>query len=156
MHLSDHFTLEELCKSQTALRAGIDNTPSADTPEGQAVITALTRVCERILEPIRVHFGVPFAPNSGYRCLELNRALKSKDSSQHVKGEAVDIEVPGIANFDLAEWIRDNREFDQLILEFYTPGEPASGWVHCSLIDDGNRGEVLTIGKQGTSIGLVR
>ena len=155
MHLSDHFTLEELCKSQTALRSGIDNTPATDTPEGQTVIESLTRICARILEPVRLNYGVPFAPNSGYRCLELNRALKSRDTSQHVKGQAVDIEVPGIANFDLATWIRDNLEFDQLILEFYTSGEPSSGWVHCSLIEDGNRGEVLTIGKQGRSTGLV-
>ncbi len=156
MHLSDHFSLEELCKSQTALRCGIDNTPPADTPDGQAVIAALERVCHRILEPVRTHFGIPFAPNSGYRCLELNRELKSKDTSQHVKGEAVDLELPGVANFDLAVWIRDNLEFDQLILEFYTPGEPSSGWVHCSIKEDGNRKEVLTIGPQGTSKGLIK
>ena len=61
-----------------------------------------------------------------------------------------------VVNNSLASWIRENLEFDQLILEFYTTGEPASGWVHCSLIEDGNRGEVLTIGKQGTSRDLVK
>ncbi len=156
MHLSDHFTLEELCKSHTAQRLEIDNSVDPETEDGRQVLIDLRRVCERILEPVRAHFGVPFAPSSGSRCLDLNRALKSRDTSQHVKGQAVDIEVPGIANFDLATWIRDNLEFDQLILEFYTPGEPASGWVHCSNVENGNRGEVLTIGKQGTSKDLVR
>ena len=156
MRLSDHFTLEEMCKSATAVRQGIDNLPAQDTPDGQAIIEALTQVCLNILEPVRTHFGIPFSPSSGYRCLELNRALKSKDTPQHVKGQAVDFELPGIANFDLAEWIRENQTFDQLILEFYTPGEPNSGWVHCSFIEDDNRGSVLTIGKQGTFEGLVR
>ena len=156
MHLSDHFTLEELCKSHTAERLGIDNMVDPDSDDGRHVVANLRRVCERILEPVRARFDVPFAPNSGYRCLELNRALKSSDRSQHVAGQAVDIEVPRVSNFDLAVWIRDNLDFDQLILEFYTPGEPSSGWVHCSLAEDGNRGEVRTIGKQGRSEGLVK
>ncbi len=148
--LSDHFTLEEICKSQTASRLGINNLPT-----DPGIIENLSRVCVEILEPARAHYGVPFSPSSGYRCLELNRAIGSKDSSQHVKGEAVDFEVPGIANPDLADWIHANLGYDQLILEFYTPGTPNSGWVHCSVTASDNRKMALTINRQGTQSGLV-
>lgn len=141
MQISPHFKLYELVKSETADRLGIDNTPPA------AMVPKLTRLAGHLLEPVRNKFGIPFSPNSGYRCLKLNRALGSKDTSQHVKGEAVDIELPGVPNGDLARWIEGNLDFDQLILEFYTPGKPTSGWVHVSLADADNRGDVLTIGK---------
>jgi zinc D-Ala-D-Ala carboxypeptidase len=120
MQLSDHFTLSELTKSSTAERRGIDNEP------GPSEIENL------ILEPVRNHYGIPFAPNSGFRGLELNRAIGSSDTSQHVTGNAVDFEVPGIDNKDVALWVMENCEFDQLILEFYKEGVPGSGWVHCS------------------------
>lgn len=149
MDLSPHFKLYELTKSATASRFGIDNTPP---PE---IIPALKLLCTEILEPIRAMAGRPITPNSGYRCLELNRALGSKDTSQHVKGQAVDIEVPGVSNYDLAVWCRGNLEFDQLILEHYTPGVPGSGWVHISLKESGNRREVLTIGGGRVYRGLV-
>jgi hypothetical protein len=79
--------------------------------------------------------------------------------SQHCKGEAADIEVPGTPNAELAEWIRDNLEFDQLILEFYTSGVPDSGWVHVSYKTDGtNRKSILTAtrvnGKTEYSTGI--
>ena len=148
--LSANFKLEELCKSQVALRNGINN-----STEDPAIIANLTRLCQEVLQPVRVHFGVPFTPSSGYRCLELNRALGSKDSSQHIKGEAADFEVPGVSNFDLATWVSQNCAFDQVILEHYTQGEPSSGWVHCSTTADGNRHASLTIGDQGTQQGLV-
>lgn len=151
--LSTNFTLEELCKSQTAARRGIDNMPRE--PEDEAIIENLTRVCERILQPVRDHFGVAFSPSSGYRCPELNEAIGSKDTSQHVKGEAVDFEVPGIANPELAAWIVENLEYDQVILEFYTPGEPNSGWVHCSVTGGANRRVALTINSEGTQQGLI-
>lgn len=150
LRLSAHFTLGELCKSATADRLGIANVP------GEAEVRALSFVCETILEPVRVHFGRPFSPNSGFRCLELNRAIKSKDTSQHVKGQAVDIEIPAIPNAELAEWIADNLEFDQLILEFYTPGVPSSGWVHVSAKPQGNRREILTIGKTAAGESFTR
>ena len=151
MQLSPHFTLEALCKSDYALRSGIENS-TADP----AIIENLRRLCERVLEPMRAHYGVPFEPNSGYRCLALNRAIGSQDNSQHVKGEAVDIEIPGMPNYDLALWISQTLEFDQLILEFYTPGVPASGWVHVSLAAVNNRRQMLTINKQQRLSGLVR
>jgi zinc D-Ala-D-Ala carboxypeptidase len=132
MQLSDHFTLSELTKSSTAERRGIANEP------GSTEIENLITVCDQILEPVREHYGIPFAPSSGFRGLELNRAIGSSDSSQHVKGEAVDFEVPGIANKDVALWVMENCEFDQLILEFYKEGIPDSGWVHCSYIMEGD------------------
>lgn len=148
MRLSPHFTLRELTKSQVAARYGLDNTPD------EAAIRALARLADGILEPVRAAFGRPFSPSSGYRSLALNRRLGAKDSSQHCKGEAVDFEIPGVANRDLACWIRDHLTFDQLILEFYTPGVPTSGWVHCSLKERGNRGEVLTITGAGVRRGI--
>ena len=134
MQLSDHFTLSELTKSSTAERRGIDNEP------GPSEIENLILVCDQILEPVRNHYGIPFAPNSGFRGLELNQAIGSSNTSQHVKGEAVDFEVPGIPNKDVALWVMENCEFDQLILEFYKEGIPDSGWVHCSYtLDRDNR-----------------
>jgi zinc D-Ala-D-Ala carboxypeptidase len=131
MKLSEHFSLSELTKSSTATRKGIDNTPS------EAEIESLIMLCNEILEPVRVHYGVPFVPNSGFRCLELNREINSRDNSQHVTGNAVDFEVPGIDNKDVAIWVMENCTFDQLILEFYKEGEPTSGWVHCSIPAEG-------------------
>ena len=126
MQLSDHFPLSELTKSSTAERLGIANEP------GSMEVENLIMVCDQILEPVRNHYGIPFAPNSGFRDLYLNREIGSSDNSQHVKGEAVDFEVPGIPNKEVALWVKDNCEFDQLILEFYKEGIPNSGWVHCS------------------------
>jgi zinc D-Ala-D-Ala carboxypeptidase len=126
MMLSKHFSLSELTKSDTATRKGIDNTPNDQEVENLIVL------CNEILEPVREHYGIPFAPNSGFRCLELNRALGSSDKSQHVSGNAVDFEVPGVDNREVALWVMENCDFDQLILEFYKEGKPSSGWVHCS------------------------
>ena len=125
MNLSLHFTLEEMIKSQAGDRAGIDNLPPPACRE------ALRALCLHVLEPIRERFG-PVIITSGYRGPELNRIVGSSSSSQHPKGEAADIEVPGMANADLARWIEKHLEYDQLILECYKPGIPSSGWVHVS------------------------
>lgn len=129
MRLSKNFTLSELTKSQAAERYDIDNTPGIQEQK------YLIRVAEEILQPVRDHFKTPFTPSSGFRCLELNSIINGSPTSQHVKGQAVDFEVPGVDNLDLARWIRDNLNVDQLILEYYTPGEPTSGWIHCSISD---------------------
>jgi len=146
MKLSEHFTLAECTKTQVRL----PNQPPAE------VIENMRAVCEHILEPVREHFGRPVVINSFFRSLGVNRAIKSKDNSQHVKGEAVDFEVPGIPNAEVAEWVRDNLTFDQCILEFYRPGEPSSGWVHVSLKMDVTacRAQCLTINEGGTFQGL--
>lgn len=138
MRLTDHFTLSEATRSQIAARQGIDNTPPPH------IIPVLQATALHILEPPRVHFGIPFSPSSFYRCLALNRALPSNDGSQHVKGEAADYEIPGLSNLELAKWCAEHLEFDQLILEFHIPGDPNSGWVHGSWRPEGRRGEVLT------------
>ena len=125
MYLSRHFSLNELTKSQTALRNGLDNKPSIEE------IVALTVLCNNILQPVRDKYG-SFTPNSGFRTVELCKLVGSSEKSQHAKGEAADIEVVGTDNYELAEWIAKNLDFDQLILEFYNSDDPSSGWVHVS------------------------
>lgn len=141
MQLSKNFTLHELTVSDTAKRKGINNTPDA------AGIAKLKRVCVEILEPVRAHFGKPINVNSGYRSPALNRAIPgSSSTSQHTKCEAVDFEVQGHSNYEVAKWIADGGlpQWGQLILEFYNPNVPGSGWVHCSLPSAGNIREVMT------------
>jgi hypothetical protein len=140
MKLSEHFSLEEMTKSQTALRRNLPNQPS------EAQTEALVLLCENVLEPVRSHFSIPFTPSSGYRSAELCVAIGSSVSSQHAKGEAADFEVPSISNLELCTWIINNLDFDQLILECYTGGN--TGWVHCSYKAEGNRREVLTYDKE--------
>lgn len=149
--LSEHFTLGELIRSETAERKGIDNTPLDNQ------IPKLQRLCTEILEPIRAHFGRPFRPNSGYRSIGLNQEIGGASDSQHCKCEAVDIEIPGISNYDLAVWIKDNLVFDQVILECYRQGEPNSGWVHVSLkdISEDNRAVAMTYSNQSYRNGLL-
>ena len=138
MQLSANFTLAEAVKSQTASRCGIDNTPDAEQ------IACLQKVAEKVLQPVRDHFGVPFTPSSWFRSPDLCRQIGSKVTSQHAKGQAADFEVPGIANLDLAQWIIANLDFDQLILEYWEQGNPSAGWIHCSYVEPArNRKEVL-------------
>jgi len=142
MKLSKNFTLQEFTKSQTALRQGIDNTPEGEHLE------AAKALFENVVQPVRENFG-PTVINSGYRGPALNEAVGGSAKSQHCKGEAVDIECPGVPNADIAQWIVDNLDFDQVILEFYTPGIPDSGWVHVSYRADGeNRKSILTAMKE--------
>lgn len=115
---------------------GIDNEP---TPGD---LYNLSQLCDNILQPVREHFGKPVTVSSGYRSVALCEAIGSSAKSQHAKGEAADFEIMGIDNKEVAVWIRDNLDFDQLILEFYKDGEPSSGWIHCSYSDN-NRGSVL-------------
>lgn len=138
MRLSKNFTLAEFTKSQTAERKGIDNTPNEEHLENAK------ELFENVVQKVRDNFG-PTVLNSGYRGPELNKAVGGSATSQHCHGQAADIEVPGVANADLAEWIKENCDFDQLILEFYTIGVPDSGWVHVSYKSDGsNRKSILT------------
>ena len=139
MKLSQHFSLEEMTKSQTASRKGINNTP------GEKEIENLKQLCEHVLEYIRVRFGKPITVNSGYRGPALNKAIGGAKNSQHMTGQAADIEIVGVDNKVLFSWIKDNMEFDQLILEYYKEGIPDSGWVHVSWNSQGNRKQVLTI-----------
>ena len=143
MQLSENFSLNEFTKSDTAVRKGIDNTPNDDH------LKSMKALCENVLQKVRSHFGKSVRITSGYRSPELCEAIGSSARSQHAQGEAADFEITGIDNKELAKWIRDNVEFDQLILEFYTEGDPNSGWVHCSYSDD-NRKQVLSAKKTDT------
>ena len=127
MELSRNFTLQELIKSDTAIRLDINNNPNS----GQ--IEKLKALCENILQPVRDHFG-RVKVTSGFRSERLCVKIGSSINSQHAKAEAADFECMGTDNAELADWIYSNLEFDQLILEFYTPGEPNSGWIHASWI----------------------
>ena len=140
--ISKHISEKEATKSVTALRLGIDNTPNGDA------IANMKELAEKVFEPLRKHVNGPIKINSFYRGSELNKAIGGSANSQHCKGQAVDIECPGTPNYDVAKWIEENCEFDQLILEFYTPGIPDSGWVHVSYKPEGNRKSVLTAMKE--------
>jgi|TARA_Y100000031_G_scaffold109670_1_gene120702 hypothetical protein len=141
VRLSENFSLQEFTKSQTAERRGIDNTPVEGHLENAKALF------ENVVQPVRDNFGVTVI-NSGYRSGDLNYAIGGSNTSQHCKGQAVDIECPGTPNYDVAKWIEDNLDFDQLILEFYTPGIPDSGWIHVSYKTEDNRNASLTAMKE--------
>jgi zinc D-Ala-D-Ala carboxypeptidase len=136
MNLSRNFTLSELIKSDTAIRKGINNNPNAEQ------IEKLKALCENILQPVRDHFG-RVKITSGFRSVDLCMAIGSSANSQHAKAEAADFECVGVDNAELADWIKNNLPYDQLIVEYYTPGEPNSGWIHCSYIPDQPRASYL-------------
>ena len=138
MNLSRNFTLQELIKSDTAIRLDINNNPNS----GQ--IEKLKLLCENILQPVRDHFG-RVKVTSGFRSrTAVPIKIGSSVNSQHAKAEAADFECIGTDNAELADWInQEPSDYDQLILEFYTPGEPNSGWIHCSYTPDQPRKQFL-------------
>lgn len=137
MKLSANFELSELTKSQVAERKGLPNNPSP------AHIDNLKALCINVLQPIRSEFNKPVIISSGYRSGEVCVAIGSKPTSQHAEGKAVDFEIVGVDNKDLFDWVKNNLEFDQLILEFYKEGEPNSGWIHVSWNSGENRNQTL-------------
>jgi len=141
MKLSDNFSLAELIKSQTAERCNIDNNPDKEH------IVNLEKLCDNILQPVRDYFQKPVMISSGYRSPELSQKIGSSSRSQHCKGQAADLEIPGVSNKELADFINDNLDFDQVILEFHDPDEINSGWVHASYVGDANRSEYLLAEK---------
>ena len=149
--ITEHFSYKELTRSDVALRNHLENIPT------EAHLKNLTTLCTHVLEPVRAHWG-PVRVNSGYRSLAVNMLINPMTStltklSRHCTGQAVDFEVDGLSNVTLAEWCRDHLpEFHQVILEFYTPGEPNSGWVHVSFVEDLQKKECLTaVHKNGTT-----
>lgn len=142
MKLSANFSLNELTQSETALRKGLDNTPSEE------IIANLKLLAEKVLQPVREHYGKGVKVNSGYRSPEVNASVGGSKTSDHCKGQAADIEIPGVANADLAEYIKANLQFTQLILEFYTQGVPDSGWVHVSYDPANLKCQALTAVKK--------
>jgi uncharacterized protein YcbK (DUF882 family) len=152
MKLTNNFTLEELTKSETALRQNIDNTPTVEVVENLKVLA------EKVLQPVRDHFGRGVKVNSGFRCLAVNAAVggvQGAKPSDHTRGMAADIEIPGLPNAELAEWIESNLEYTQVILEFYTQGIPDSGWVHVSYDPANLKKQSLTaVKREGKTVYL--
>ena len=138
MKLTENFNLNELAKSQVAERKGIPNNPSGDH------IDNLKKLAESVLQPLRNHYESPVIITSGYRSAELCLAIGSSIESQHAKGQAADLEIIGVSNYDTALWIKNNLDFDQLILEFWKgEDEPNSGWIHISYVGKKNRKQSL-------------
>lgn len=135
--LSAHFTLRELTRSNTAAKNGIRNTPS------EKHINALKTLCNEVLEPVRAHFNAPVVISSGYRSAELNRFMGGAPNSQHTLGQAADIEIPGVPNVEIFDFIAQNLVFDQLIAELLTKQNGADGWIHVSYAPK-NRMETLS------------
>lgn len=137
--LSANFSMKEFVASSTAKRKGIDNNPGLEHAE------AALELFENIVQPIREHFGTSIFLSSGYRSHALNKAIGGSQTSQHSKGEAVDIDMDdrkGPENEDVFHYIRENLPFDQLIWEFGTNSRP--DWVHVSYKKGGpQRGQIL-------------
>ena len=140
--LSKNFSLHEMVKSETALRQGLENNP------GPEEIANLKNLCVNVLQPIRDHYARGVKVNSGFRHPNVNAAVGGSRTSDHCRGMAADIEIPGVANAQVAEWINKNLQFTQLILEFYTPGIPDSGWVHVSYDASNLKKQVMTAMKE--------
>ena len=149
MKLTENFSLSEMIVSPTAKKLGLSNTP---TPEH---IENMRYCCEKILEPVRAHFGKSVQINSSYRAPLVNKAVGGSKTSQHVNGQAIDFEIPGIDNKVVADWIGDNLEFDQVILEFYTKGDKNSGWVHASIKKGGGNRKMRMIATKSKAGGTV-
>lgn len=139
MKLSKNLTLKEVTKSNTAIKNGIDNKP---TPEH---LTALIAIATNVFQPLRDYFAHAIHVSSGYRSRALNLIIGGSLTSQHSKGEALDLDADrygGLTNYEIFTYIKDTLEFDQLIAEF--PKNGRISWVHVSYKADGdNRGEIL-------------
>lgn len=138
MQLSKNLSLREATKSITALRLGIDNTPE------EYEIKNLERIAHDIFQPLRDYFDTPIAVTSGFRSRELNEAIGGSKYSQHIVGEALDLDADvygGVTNAQIFDFIAARLNFDQLIWEYGDDENPA--WVHVSLKREGNRGRRL-------------
>jgi len=134
--ISKHISYKEATRSNTAIRKGINNTPDGDQ------LIAMKLVAEKVFEPMREHFGKPIRINSFLRVSALNVAVGGSKSSQHCKGEAIDMDgLNGLTNKEIFNYIKDNLDFDQLIWEYGTDKEP--DWVHVSYSANGNRKQIL-------------
>lgn len=141
MNLSKNFTLEEMSKSEAALRKGINNTP------GLKEIENLKLLCVNILQPLRDWYGKSITVTSGFRSKKTNEAIRGSSSSQHCVGEAVDFIVPREDMLRVFNYIRENLPFDQLIWEFGDAVAPS--WIHVSFSKVKKRKQVLRA-KKGT------
>jgi zinc D-Ala-D-Ala carboxypeptidase len=145
MKISPHLNLAELTRSETAKRNGIDNTPTAEHLENFKLLA------DKVFEPIREHFKTPIFISSGYRSKELNELIKGSATSQHCKGQAIDIDMDGgngeVTNRMVFDFIKNKLDFDQLIWEFGTDFNP--DWVHVSYVKGKNRKQKLKAIRSG-------
>jgi hypothetical protein len=145
MKISPNLSLAEITRSDTAKRQNIDNTPTAEHLENFKVLA------ERVFEPIRSHFNTPIFISSGYRSKALNDFIGGSLSSQHCKGQAIDIDMDGskgdVTNRMVFDYIKNKLDFDQLIWEFGTDFNP--DWVHVSFVKSGNRKQKLKAVRSG-------
>jgi hypothetical protein len=152
MQLSEHLSLAEVTRSETAKRKGVSNMPT------EQHIANFKLLAEKVFEPIRNHFGKPIHISSGYRSAALNKAIGGAASSQHCSGEAIDIDMDGhaggITNKMVFDYIKENLEFDQLIWEFGTDANP--DWVHVSYESTGKqRKQILKAVRKGGATSYV-
>jgi hypothetical protein len=145
MKISTHLNLAEVTRSDTAKRNGIDNTPTAEHLENFKLLA------EKVFEPIRLHFKEPIFISSGYRSEALNKFIKGSATSQHCKGQAIDIDMDGskggVTNKMVFDFIVSRLEWDQIIWEFGTDSNP--DWVHVSYVKTGNRKQKLKAVRSG-------
>ena len=145
MKISPHLNLAELTRSETAKRNGIHNTPTAEHLENFKLLA------DKVFEPIREHFKTPIFISSGYRSKELNELIKGSATSQHCKGQAIDIDMDGgngeVTNRMVFDFIKNKLDFDQLIWEFGTDFNP--DWVHVSYVKGKNRKQKLKAVRSG-------
>ena len=135
MNLSKHVTLAEFENSPTATTHGINNKMS------ESQIASAKLLCENVFEPLRIYLNTPIKISSGFRCVQLNKMIKGSSTSQHTKGEAMDIKIDAKG----FHFIKDKLDFDQLIWEFGNDEQPS--WVHVSYSSK-NRKQVLKATKK--------
>ena len=141
MKLSEHLDLAEVTRSDYAKRNGINNMPNAEHTEN------LIDLANKIFEPIRKHFNKPIHISSGYRSKELNAKIGGANNSQHTKGQAIDIDQGDRKqNMEIFDFIKNNLEFDQLILEHPVDGLP--DWIHVSYDTNAKQRKEILVAKK--------
>ena len=142
--ISKHISYKEGVYSATATRRGIDNVPNDEQ------LANMELIAEKVFEPLRKYVGGPIKINSFFRCPKLNKAIGGARSSQHMKGQAMDIDdtFGVVANSDMYNYIKNNLDFDQLIWEFGDDDNP--NWLHVSYVSkEDNRNRCLRASKSG-------
>ena len=144
--ISKHVSYKEGVYSTTATRRGIDNVPNDEQ------LANMELIAEKVFEPLRKYVGGPIKINSFFRCPKLNKAIGGARSSQHMKGQAMDIDdtFGVVANSDMYNYIKNNLDFDQLIWEFGDDDNP--NWLHVSYVSkEDNRNRCLRASKSGST-----
>ena len=144
--ISKHISDKEGVYSNTAIRRGIDNTPNKEQ------LKCMELIASKVFEPLREHVGGGIKINSFFRSPELNKAIGGSYTSQHCKGQAMDIDdtFGKMTNAEMYRWIKDNLDFDQMIWEFGDDDNP--NWVHVSYVSEKeNRNRCLLAYKENKS-----